>query len=75
MSYPYDVLRTRLAAQKEPKLYRSLTHAMTIIYRREGPSGFYRGVVPSLIQIIPYMGLTFMIFEALRESLDKLDVS
>jgi solute carrier family 25 thiamine pyrophosphate transporter 19 len=75
VSYPYDVLRTRLAAQKNPRVYQSLTHAIVGIYRNEGALGFYKGILPSMVQIIPFMGLTFMIFEATNKELDKFSLT
>ncbi|XP_059168962.1 mitochondrial thiamine pyrophosphate carrier-like isoform X2 [Physella acuta] len=57
--FPIDVIRTRFVAQGEPKLYISLTHAVTSIMRKEGIGGFYRGLIPSLIQIGPQMGFQF----------------
>ncbi|KNC70829.1 hypothetical protein SARC_16638, partial [Sphaeroforma arctica JP610] len=35
-TYPLDLLRTRLAAQGEPKVYKSLSHAIGQMYRSEG---------------------------------------
>uniref|UniRef100_A0A8C7KMQ6 Mitochondrial thiamine pyrophosphate carrier n=1 Tax=Oncorhynchus kisutch TaxID=8019 RepID=A0A8C7KMQ6_ONCKI len=41
---PLDTLRTRFAAQGEPKVYGSLRHAVSTMYRTEGALGFYRGL-------------------------------
>ena len=35
-TYPLDLLRTRLAAQQEPRVYRGLWHAAASVVRREG---------------------------------------
>ncbi|XP_060109061.1 mitochondrial thiamine pyrophosphate carrier [Heteronotia binoei] len=62
---PLDTLRTRLAAQGEPKIYRNLRHAVVNMYRREGPLTFYRGLNPTIIAIVPYAGLQFSLYNFL----------
>lgn len=62
-TYPLDLLRTRLAAQPEPKQYRNLIHAVTSIVRLDGPLGLYVGLQPTLIEIVPYMALHFALYE------------
>jgi hypothetical protein len=36
MTYPLDLLRTRLAAQAEPRVYLGLSHAVVSVVRQEG---------------------------------------
>ncbi|CAL1530849.1 unnamed protein product [Lymnaea stagnalis] len=57
--FPVDLIRTRFVAQGEPKIYNNFTTAVTSIWKKEGIKGFYRGLVPSLFQIGPQMGLQF----------------
>lgn len=77
-TYPLDLLRTRLAAQPEPKTYHGLRHAAALITRTHGPTGLYAGLRPTLIEIIPYISLHFALYENLktitlrRRRLDKL---
>jgi solute carrier family 25 thiamine pyrophosphate transporter 19 len=59
---PLDVIRTRLVAQGEPKVYRSLSHAAVKIWRYEKVPGLFRGIIPSLAQIAPFTGLQFLIY-------------
>ena len=69
LTYPFDTLRTRFAAAgsinslplAEQKTYpfRSLSAAIRHIYLVEGVKGFYRGLSAAIMQIFPYMGLTF----------------
>jgi len=44
-------------------------HSISDILRQEGVKGYYRGVVTSLLQIAPYMGILFGTYEAIRSSL------
>ncbi|NXT79327.1 TPC protein, partial [Zapornia atra] len=64
---PVDTLRTRFAAQGEPKIYRSLRHAVVTMYRTEGPRTFYRGLTPTIIAIFPYAGLQFSFYNVLQQ--------
>lgn len=43
-SYPFDLLRTTLAAQGEPKVYANMNDAARGIYRQHGLRGLYRWV-------------------------------
>lgn len=52
----------------------SVTQAMMDIYHKEGPKGFYRGLWPAIIQIMPYMGLLFSSYDVFAKSFKKLRV-
>jgi solute carrier family 25 thiamine pyrophosphate transporter 19 len=65
-TYPLDLLRTRFAAQGSEKIYASLLGSIRDIARDEGSRGFFRGVGAANFQIVPYMGLFFATYEALR---------
>lgn len=66
-TYPLDLLRTRFAAQTEPKQYHTLRHAVALIYTRDGMRGFYAGLVPTLIEIVPYISLHFAFYEGAKD--------
>ncbi|CAI4216594.1 unnamed protein product [Parascedosporium putredinis] len=66
MSYPLDLLRTRFAAQGNDRVYKSFFRAFGEIYRDEGLQGFFRGIVPTLLNAGPGMGIYFLTYEALR---------
>lgn len=72
-TYPLDLLRTRFAAQGPERIYGSLRASVVDIARHEGPAGFFRGCSAAVAQIVPYMGLFFMSYEALRPKLSHLD--
>ncbi|PVD37630.1 hypothetical protein C0Q70_00227 [Pomacea canaliculata] len=62
---PVDVLRTRFIAQGEPKvhlrmhIFSLVLDACKQIWRSEGAYGFYKGLSPALLQVMPQMGLQF----------------
>ncbi|KAJ1623334.1 mitochondrial carrier domain-containing protein [Pavlovales sp. CCMP2436] len=67
-SFPLDVLRTRGAALGLQREEHTLSHAYfeTANAPLAKARDLYRGVNPALLQIIPWMGLNFGIYEALR---------
>jgi len=58
-TYPFDFLRTRFATQGNHHLYRNIPQATYMVIKNEGIKSLYKGVVPSVISIIPYIGTSF----------------
>uniref|UniRef100_A0A0A9Y2U2 Mitochondrial thiamine pyrophosphate carrier 1 n=1 Tax=Lygus hesperus TaxID=30085 RepID=A0A0A9Y2U2_LYGHE len=61
VSYPFDCIRTRLAAVPNTQ-HLQLCQVLRTTYRYSGVKGFYDGLLPSLVGIVPYMGLQFSIY-------------
>jgi solute carrier family 25 thiamine pyrophosphate transporter 19 len=68
MTYPFDVIRTRLAYQTTRKLYDGLFHGFYLIWAEEGLSSMFRGITPALMGASLYGGVTFTIFFNLKSS-------
>jgi solute carrier family 25 thiamine pyrophosphate transporter 19 len=66
VTYPFDLLRTRFAAQGPERVYTSFRGAIRDIWRDEGLKGYFRGVGAGVGQVVPYMGLFFAGYETLR---------
>jgi len=62
-TYPLDLVRTRLAAQSEPKTYKGMGDAFWKIVQSGGVTGLYRGLFPTLLEIVPYIAIQFMVYE------------
>lgn len=62
--YPLEVAKTLLTAH--PERYRGVFGTLASIVRTEGPRGLYRGLLPTLIAMFPYVGLEFMVYEQLK---------
>ncbi|KAJ5555878.1 Mitochondrial carrier protein [Penicillium sp. DV-2018c] len=73
LTYPLDLLRTRFAAQGPDRVYSSLRASVMEIARHEGLPGFFRGFSAAVAQIVPYMGLFFTAYEALRPVITTWD--
>lgn len=72
VTYPLDMLRTRFAVQTEDKrVYKSLRQATGAIYARDGFKGFYAGLRPTMVEIIPYAALQFASYEWARNRVMK----
>ncbi|CAN6718596.1 unnamed protein product [Malus baccata var. baccata] len=72
-TYPMDMVRGRLTVQTDmsPQQYRGIYHALTTVFREEGPRALYRGWLPSVIGVVPYVGLNFAVYESLKDWLIK----
>lgn len=68
LTYPLDVVRARLAFQVTGEhIYNGISHAMRTIFQTEGGIvALYRGLVPTIMGMIPYAGLSFYSFECLK---------
>ncbi|KAI5927038.1 solute carrier family 25 member 42 [Camillea tinctor] len=78
-TYPLDIVRTRLSIQSasfaalgdtpKDKLPGMWT-TMTVMYKNEGGvSALYRGIIPTVAGVAPYVGLNFMTYEFVRKFL------
>ena len=74
LTYPLDLLRTRFAAQGADKVYTSLRGGIRDVWRDEGAKGFFQGLGAGVGQVVPYMGIFFGAYEALRSPLASLSL-
>jgi solute carrier family 25 phosphate transporter 23/24/25/41 len=75
-TYPLDIVRTRLSIQSasfaalgkhEGKLP-GMWQTMMTMYKNEGGfMGLYRGIIPTVAGVAPYVGLNFMVYESVRQ--------
>lgn len=65
LTYPLDLFRTIFAAQGVPRRYPTIPSLARSLYHTKGASGFFQGIGPTLLQIAPYMGLSFGIYSTL----------
>ncbi|KAL9046129.1 MAG: hypothetical protein Q9214_000959 [Letrouitia sp. 1 TL-2023] len=76
-TYPLDIVRTRLSIQsasfaalgdKSRQKLPGMWTTMLLMYKTEG--GFfalYRGILPTVAGVAPYVGLNFMVYESVRK--------
>mmetsp|Transcript_41333 Transcript_41333/g.105695 ORF Transcript_41333/g.105695 Transcript_41333/m.105695 type:complete len:319 (+) Transcript_41333:39-995(+) len=66
--YPLEIIRTRLTLCSKCT-YGGMADAAVKIYKQEGAMAFYRGLLPSLVGILPYAGVDITTFEVLKDML------
>ncbi|CAG9463524.1 unnamed protein product [Pedinophyceae sp. YPF-701] len=74
-SYPFDLLRTTLAAQGEPRVYNGLLDAGRGIIRDHGWAGIYRGMGITLLEIVPYSALQFGLYDVLNRAAQNFEMA
>ncbi|XP_027336642.1 mitochondrial substrate carrier family protein B [Abrus precatorius] len=65
-TYPLDLVRTRLAAQRSLMYYRGISHAFSTICKEEGFLGLYKGLGATLLGVGPCIAISFSAYELLR---------
>ncbi|KAL0333253.1 UNVERIFIED_CONTAM: Calcium-binding mitochondrial carrier protein SCaMC-1 [Sesamum angustifolium] len=65
-TYPLDLVRTRLAAQRNTIYYNGIRHALHTICRDEGFFGLYKGLGATLLGVGPSIAISFSVYESLR---------
>lgn len=66
LTYPFDLLRTRLAANSDTHFLSMITTARQIM-SNQGIGAFWRGLNPALISVASTTGLMFWSYELARE--------
>jgi len=66
LTYPLDLLRTRLAAQKNKEVYAGVIDAAVQIAKTQGFRGFYAGVGISVVEVVPYAVIGFTSFDVIK---------
>ncbi|KAM5294625.1 mitochondrial adenyl nucleotide antiporter SLC25A24-like [Glossophaga mutica] len=66
-SFPLNLLRTRMQAQVlEGKGTTSMIHLIQDIYNKEGKSGFFRGLTPNIIKVLPAVIIACVAYEKVK---------
>ncbi|XP_043698644.1 mitochondrial substrate carrier family protein B-like [Telopea speciosissima] len=68
ITYPLDLVRTRLAAQRNVTYYKGIWHSLCMISRDEGVLGLYKGLGATLLEVGPSIAISFSGYETLRSS-------
>ena len=71
VTYPYQVLRSRLQTYDAHLLYRGVTDAIVQIWAKEGVEGFYKGLGPNLFRVLPSTWVTFLVYENTKTYLPR----
>merc|ERR1712157_383722 len=66
-TYPYQVVRARL--QDQQNKYSGSLDCISKILKLEGGIGFYKGLTPNLLRVVPATMITFVVYENLSHYL------
>ena len=74
-TFPLDLLRTRMSAEVTaagaPRVYRGLASSARRIVQAQGVGGLYQGLGISLLEIAPYLAISFGGYNYLKERLPR----
>ncbi|XP_076891149.1 calcium-dependent mitochondrial ATP-magnesium/phosphate carrier protein 2-like [Bidens hawaiensis] len=70
--YPLQVVRTRMQAQTPSgsTAYKGMFDVFLKTYQKEGTRGFYKGLVPNLLKVVPAASITYLVYETMKNTLD-----
>jgi solute carrier family 25 folate transporter 32 len=64
ITYPYQVVRTKMQQYDMPEM--KAREVVKGIWRSNGAAGFYKGLVPNLVRVMPSTAVTFLVYENCR---------
>ena len=62
-TYPYQVVRARLQMYDASRTYKTTRDVVAQMWRKEGLAGFYKGLGPNLLRVMPSTWVTFLVYE------------
>ncbi|KAI0898033.1 mitochondrial carrier [Annulohypoxylon nitens] len=67
VTYPYQVIRSRLQNyDADARFGRGIRGVVGRTWKEEGWRGFYRGIVPSVVRVLPATWVTFLVYENMK---------
>ncbi|TYI17883.1 hypothetical protein ES332_A07G054200v1 [Gossypium tomentosum] len=69
--YPLQVIRTRMQAQRTTSdtVYNGISDVFWRTYGKEGYRGFYKGLIPTLLKVVPAASISYLVYEAMKKRL------
>lgn len=67
LTYPLDFFRTAFASQGVPKRFPTMRSLIMHVWTTQRLRGFYSGLGATVVQIAPYVGLSFGVYSTLNE--------
>ncbi|XP_073752316.1 mitochondrial adenyl nucleotide antiporter SLC25A24-like isoform X2 [Callorhinus ursinus] len=64
-TFPLTLIRTRMQVQalEEKGTTTSMFHLIQEIFNNEGKRGFFRGLTPNIIKVLPAVGISYVVYE------------
>lgn len=64
------VIRMQAQAPGGSTAYNGMSDVFMRTYQKEGMRGFYKGLLPNLLKVVPAASITYMVYETMKNSLD-----
>lgn len=66
------LLLARMQAQRAnaDAAYQGMADVFRRTFQHEGLRGFYKGLFPNLLKVVPSASITYMVYESMKKSLD-----
>jgi len=72
VTYPYQVVRSRLQTyDSEMRFGKGIKGVVGKLWREEGFRGFYKGLGPNVVRVLPSTWVTFLVYENVRWALPR----
>lgn len=72
VTFPFDTVRRRMQIQGQhfaPEDRISASQMIRSLLKKDGIKGFYRGITPEVMKVIPMVGTMFTVYEFLKDKL------
>jgi solute carrier family 25 phosphate transporter 23/24/25/41 len=72
LTYPLDVVRRRmqmLGYGGQAVEYTSISEAFKRVYTKYGLIGFYKGLIPNYLKVVPVVSINFVVYEYMKRFL------
>ena len=71
-TYPYQIVRARLQMYDADRTYKGARDVVAQVWREEGLVGFYKGLGPNLLRVMPSTWVTFLVYENAKVVLSRM---
>ena len=69
LTFPFDTVRRRMQIQGQIGLKLTGSEMIRSMYKKDGMKGFYRGITPEILKVVPMVGTMFTVYELLKDEL------
>merc|ERR1719336_1445236 len=72
LTQPQDCVKSRMQGEKAKELYKGTVDCALQMLRKEGPTSFFSGSIPRMVQVGMTSGISFALFPVISKMLDKV---
>merc|ERR1719316_1901640 len=72
LTQPQDCVKSRMQGEEGKKLYTGTVDCFMKMLKNEGPTSFFAGSIPRMVQVGMTTGLSFAIYPLITKALNKV---